>query len=177
MIRRLGLLTVLLLTVGFCWSAWQNYGPRPEAPPLAGTVQHVDHILIEKAAKRLTVSREGVVVMQVPISLGFASTGDKQQEGDGKTPEGLFSIDRRNPHSSYYLSLGLDYPRPEDVARAKEAGIDPGGDIFIHGQPNSLGDLVTLPGDWTDGCIAVTNEQMARLWALAPIGTAVEIRP
>ena len=177
MIRRLSLLTGLILAIGFGWWAWQNYGPRPEAPPLADTVQHVDLILIEKSAKRLTASRDGIAVLQMQVSLGFAPLGDKQHEGDGKTPEGLFSINRRNPRSSFHLSLGLDYPRPEDITRAKTDGVDPGGDIFIHGQPNSLGDMVTLPGDWTDGCIAVSNEQMENLWALVPIGTTVEIRP
>lgn len=111
------------------------------------------------------------------VALGFAPEGDKAQEGDGKTPEGHFRIDRRNPRSAFHLSLGIDYPQAEDIARARATGVLPGGDIFIHGQPNNLGDLITLPGDWTEGCIAVNNEDMRRLWQLAGIGTVVEIHP
>lgn len=177
MLRRLGQLLALIAMISAGWLGWQYYGPKPAVPPLAASIEQIDHILIEKSANRLTASLNGQVVMQAQISLGFAPTGDKQQEGDGKTPEGLFKINRRNPRSSYYLSLGIDYPKPEDIAQAKAKGIDPGGDIFIHGQPNALGHLVTLNGDWTEGCIAISNEQMAQLWSLAPIGTPVEIRP
>jgi len=176
-LRRLGQLLALITLISVSWLAWQYYGPRPKGPPLAASIERIDHILIEKSANTLTASLDGEIVMQAQISLGFSPTGDKQQEGDGKTPEGLFSIDRRNPRSSFYLSLGIDYPQPEDIARAKAAGLDPGGDIFIHGQPNALDHLVTLNGDWTEGCIAISNEQMAQLWSLAPIGTLVEIRP
>ena len=114
--------------------------------------------------------------MQVDIALGFAPEGDKQVEGDGKTPVGVFKVDRRNPQSAYHLSLGLDYPQPDDVTRAQQQGIDPGGDIFIHGQPNGVVGL-TLPGDWTAGCIAISNTEMAQLWRLTANGTTVEIRP
>ncbi len=88
----------------------------------------------------------------------------------------MFTINRRNPNSAFHLSLGLDYPLPHDIAHAKAAGIDPGGDIFIHGQPNGVVGL-TLPGDWTAGCIAISNQEMKTLWQITPIGTAVEILP
>jgi murein L,D-transpeptidase YafK len=140
-------------------------------------VDRIDHILIEKSHRRLTASLQGQQVLQFEIALGFAPIGDKTQEGDGKTPEGLFKIDRRNPNSSYHLSLGIDYPQPDDRARAAAQGLDPGGDIFIHGQPNALSNLITLPGDWTAGCIAVSNTEMEELWRLAALGTVVEIRP
>ncbi len=115
--------------------------------------------------------------MQYDVALGFAPIGDKSHEGDGKTPEGLFKVDRRNPNSSFHLSLGIDYPRPEDIARAEALGLNPGGDIFIHGQPNRLGNHLMLPGDWTAGCIAISNSEMVALWRLADLGTVVEIRP
>lgn len=172
------LLGALILGAG--WFGWHRFGPgigqTPPPPPVAQGVR-ADHILIEKSARKLTVSRAGKVLMTTEISLGFAPTGDKSQEGDGKTPEGLFVIDRKNPQSAYHLSLGINYPRPSDIARAKAAGVDPGGDIFIHGQPNSVGNLVTLPGDWTAGCIAVTNAEIETLWAMIDHGTPVEIRP
>lgn len=174
--RLLRLFAVLaLLVIG--WGLWNSYGPRPTPPDLSRDIDRIDHILIEKSARRLTASRNGETVLEYDIALGFTPEGDKQQEGDGKTPEGIFRIDRRNGQSAYHLSLGLDYPQAEDIARAKAAGISPGGDIFIHGQPNSVGDMITLPGDWTAGCIAVSNAEMRRLWRLASIGTRVEIRP
>lgn len=174
--RLLRLLALVLLT-GVAWMAWQAFAPRPAPPPQSAAVDRIDRILIEKSARRLTASRDGETVLEFPIALGFAPAGDKEQEGDGKTPEGIFRIDRRNPNSAYHLSLGINYPQPDDRARAQAAGVSPGGDIFIHGQPNAVGNLVTLPGDWTAGCIAVSNEQMETLWRLAEIGTEVEIRP
>ncbi|MCB4457530.1 L,D-transpeptidase family protein [Leisingera sp. McT4-56] len=174
--RLLRLLALVVLT-GAAWLAWQAFAPRPAPPPQSAAVDRIDRILIEKSARRLTASRDGETVLEFPIALGFAPAGDKQQEGDGKTPEGVFLIDRRNPNSAYHLSLGINYPQPEDRARAQAAGVSPGGDIFIHGQPNAVGNLVTLPGDWTAGCIAVSNQQMETLWRLAEIGTEVEIRP
>ena len=159
------------------WLGWQQFGPRPDPPIIPEAGAQADHILIEKSARRLTASRAGKPLLRTSIALGFAPMGDKSHEGDGKTPEGLFVINRKNPNSSYHLSLGINYPRPSDIARGKAAGVNPGGDIFIHGQPNSVGSLITLPGDWTAGCIAVTNAEMETLWAMVAQGTVVEIRP
>lgn len=143
---------------------------------MAPDATRIDHILIEKSARQLTATLNGAVVMRAEIALGFAPEGDKHQQGDGKTPEGLFTVNRRNPQSAYRLSLGIDYPQAEDVARARIAGIDPGDDIFIHGQPNGVTGI-TLPGDWTAGCIALSNPEIERLWSLTANGTSVEIRP
>ncbi|WP_417713629.1 L,D-transpeptidase family protein [Pseudophaeobacter arcticus] len=173
--KRTAILLIAVLVLG--WGLWQLYRPSPASPDLATLVDRVDHILIEKSARRLTASRAGQKVLQYDIALGFDPIGDKSREGDGKTPEGLFTIDRRNPNSSYHLSLGITYPQPKDIRRAAAAGIDPGGDIFIHGQPNALGNLATLPGDWTAGCIAISNTEMEQLWRLVDLGTSVEIRP
>ncbi|MBT3140176.1 hypothetical protein DS909_21635 [Phaeobacter gallaeciensis] len=176
MLRLFFLGVALILGIGATFALWDRFGPRP-APPLPVDVsQQIDHILIEKSARRLTASRKGKPVMSLQIALGFAPKGDKSQEGDGKTPEGMFTINRRNPNSAFHLSLGLDYPLPHDIAHAKAAGIDPGGDIFIHGQPNGVVGL-TLPGDWTAGCIAISNQKMRTLWQITPIGTAVDILP
>lgn len=174
----------VLIAVAICggaalgWGLWHSYGPGSTAPPdLAAEVDRVDHILIEKTSRRLTASRRGETVLSFNVALGFAPIGDNQQEGDGKTPEGLFKVNRRNQNSSYHLSLGLDYPQAEDLAHAKDLGIDPGGDIFIHGQPNTLGGVLILPGDWTAGCIAISDAEMEALWQLVELGTVVEIRP
>ncbi|SIT03800.1 L,D-transpeptidase family protein [Paracoccus saliphilus] len=137
----------------------------------------VDRILIEKSARKMTAFRDGAALKTYRIALGFAPEGDKSQQGDGKTPEGIFRIDRRNDASAYHLSLGIDYPQAEDRARAAAEDIDPGGDIFIHGQPNQLPRGILLPGDWTAGCIAISNAEIGELFAATAIGTEVEIRP
>lgn len=160
------LFIVALAIQGLIW-------PRP-LPPLT---EPIDHIVILKSERTLTLFRDGRPVRRYPVGLGFAPEGDKERQGDGRTPEGMFTVDRRNPHSRFHLSLGIDYPRPEDVVRARAGGYSPGGDIFIHGQPRGIAGLQRLAGDWTDGCIAVSNANMDQIWAVTPIGTTVEIRP
>lgn len=178
MLRKLKRVTgVLIVAFALGWALWETYAPRPSPVNLADQVDRIDYILIEKSKRRLIAHRKGQQVLQYSIALGFAPIGDKSREGDGKTPEGLFKINRRNSNSSFHLSLGIDYPRPEDIARAEALGLNPGGDIFIHGQPNRLGNHLMLPGDWTAGCIAISNSEMVALWRLADLGTVVEIRP
>ncbi|HRO14432.1 MAG TPA: L,D-transpeptidase family protein [Paracoccus sp. (in: a-proteobacteria)] len=163
--------------------------PRVPLPPLPGLpdiriprpapaiTSPVGRILIEKQARRMTVWQERGNPRVYAVALGFAPEGDKARQGDGKTPEGVFRIDRRNDRSRFHLSLGLDYPRPQDRARARADGVDPGGDIMIHGQPNAAADGFRVKGDWTEGCIALTNAEMRELFAHTAIGTEVEIRP
>jgi murein L,D-transpeptidase YafK len=148
--------------------------PAPPPPPLTG---EIDRIVIEKGARRMQLMQDGKAVRTYRIALGFTPEGDKERQGDGRTPEGEFTIDRRNDQSAFHLSLGLDYPQASHRKRAAEAGVDPGGDIFIHGQPNALPEGFKLKGDWTAGCIALTNAEMREVWAVTPIGTKVEIRP
>lgn len=137
----------------------------------------IERIVIEKSARRMTVYQGGEAVKRYAIALGFAPEGTKTREGDGRTPEGLYQINRRNAGSAYHLSLGLDYPRPRDRAAAQAVGVSPGGDIFIHGQPNQLPAGAVVPGDWTAGCVAVTDPEIEELFAATPVGTEVEIRP
>jgi murein L,D-transpeptidase YafK len=146
----------------------------PPPPPLTG---EIDRIVIDKSDRRMQLIQDGRVVRSYRIALGFTPEGDKRRQGDGKTPEGEFVIDRRNDQSAFHLSLGLDYPQEDDLKRAAAGGYSAGGDIFIHGQPNSIGDGFRLRGDWTNGCIAVTNREMREIWKVTPIGTPVEIRP
>ncbi len=177
MSRFLRLLVYLFLLVGFGLVAASLYSPPvpvPPAPPLTGAV---DRIVIEKGARRMQLFQEGQVVRTYRIALGFTPAGDKVRQGDGKTPEGEFMVDRRNDESAFHLSVGLDYPQPDDRDRAAAGGYSPGGDIFIHGQPNAVPDAFRLRGDWTAGCIALTNAEMREVWAVTPIGTKVEIRP
>jgi len=114
-----------------------------------------------------------VILRQYRIALGRDPIGHKQCEGDGRTPEGRYTIDRRNPKSKYHLSLHISYPNADDVARAQAAAVEPGGDIMIHG----LKDGELRDGDWTQGCIAVTNEEMEEIWGLVPDGTVIVIEP
>jgi murein L,D-transpeptidase YafK len=148
--------------------------PVPVLPPLVGAVER---IVVQKAARRMMLFQGGAVVRSYRIALGFAPLGTKERQGDGRTPEGRFEIDRRNAGSAYHLSLGINYPRPEDRKRAAAGGYSPGGDIFFHGQPNALPDGAVVPGDWTAGCLALTDAEMREIWDAVPIGTEVEILP
>jgi len=171
----LPLLPVLAVMV-MMWAPWRGEGPAL-LPPDA----RADFVLIEKAARRLTLLREDKPLKSYDIALGGAPLGPKQQEGDSKTPEGRYVLDWRNPNSKFHLSLHISYPTADQHAAAKAQGRSAGGDIMIHGQPNSTklaaGLLEKLPGDWTDGCIAVSNAEMEEIWRTVPNGTPIEIRP
>ena len=150
-------------------------GAAAPAPPLS--FPEVDHIVVEKAARMMTLFGVDGSVNVIPgIQLGDAPAGPKQFEGDEKTPEGHFTIDYGNPKSSYHRSLHIDYPHAEQRAFAQSQGRSAGGLIMIHGQPNSL-PAGRIPGDWTDGCIALSNEEMDALWEAVADGTPIEIRP
>jgi lipoprotein-anchoring transpeptidase ErfK/SrfK len=99
--------------------------------------------------------------------------GHKRMRGDGRTPEGRYIVDRRNPKSQFHLSVGISYPDAEDIARARARGVDPGGDIFIHGAPN--GQRRPPRGDWTAGCIAVKNREIEEIYSMVATGTVVDI--
>jgi murein L,D-transpeptidase YafK len=163
-VRVIALAALLLLT-----------GAATPAPPLS--FPEVDHILVEKSARTITLyAVDGSVHTIRGIQLGDAPVGAKQFEGDEKTPEGHFTIDYGNPKSSYRLSLHIDYPQRQHVEFARRHGRSAGGLIFIHGQPNDWpGGRV--PGDWTDGCIALADEEIEALWEAVPDGTPIEIRP
>lgn len=168
---------VLLCLIAAAALIWVRPTLPPDRPPETALSGPIDLILIEKAARRMTLLQNGKTLRTYRIALGFSPDGDKVREGDGRTPEGRFTIDRRNDQSSYHLSLGLDYPQPDDITRAAAEGYSPGGDIMIHGQPNKLPETLIVKGDWTAGCIALTNAEMREIWDHTPIGTVVEIRP
>lgn len=138
-----------------------------------------DKVLIEKKARRLALLSKGEVIKTYRIALGGNPVGPKERQGDNKTPEGTYIIDSRNKDSRYHLSLHISYPNEKDKMRAKELGVSPGGDIMIHGIKNGLswvGDC-HAEVDWTQGCIAVKDEEMEEIYKLVPNGTIVEIRP
>ena len=134
-------------------------------------VLRIDRVVIRKARREMLLLSGEAVVRQYRVALGRNPVGPKQQEGDGKTPEGHYFIDRRNPKSRYHLSLRISYPNAADRERAQAAGLNPGGDIMIHG----LKDGELREADWTQGCVAVTNEEMDEIWKLVADGTPVTI--
>ncbi len=138
---------------------------------------HVDYLLVDKS-ERLMIGYAGGQPVRVWRGLQFGDqpVGHKQFEGDERTPEGRYVIEGRNPGSAYHLSLKISYPAPADRAFAEAYGRSPGGDIFLHGQPNAL-PFGRIPGDWTDGCIALSNAEIEELWRIVPDGTVIEIRP
>lgn len=131
----------------------------------------VTRIQVFKESRQMQLLHHTSLLKAYSFDLGFAPVGHKTQEGDGRTPEGGYYIDRRNPNSRFHLSLGISYPNAHDIAYAEANGIDPGGDIFIHGTPTRW---VGTP-DWTWGCIAVQNEEMDEIYAMVNNGTLITI--
>lgn len=127
----------------------------------------------------MTLYRGEVQLHRYRVALGGEPKGAKTRQGDHRTPEGEYVIDSRNEHSHYYKALHVSYPNETDRQRARMLGVSPGGDIMIHGLPNGEGFIgkAHLLHDWTDGCIAVTNEEMDEIWKLVSIHTVVQIRP
>ena len=135
--------------------------------------RRVTMIEIDKSRRKMHLYKGQRHLKSYRIALGREPRGHKRQEGDGRTPNGTYVIDRRNPDSLFFLSLGISYPNRADRARAARAGVSPGGDIFIHGQPN---DRRRVSGDWTEGCIAVSNRDMREIYRWVGIGTRIRIR-
>ena len=139
-----------------------------------------DKILVLKSARKLELLKDGVVVRTYPIALGANPIGPKHIAGDGKTPEGVYTIDARQPHSRFHLGLHISYPNEADRAQAAAAARDPGGDIEIHGLPEWYeGQLnpVHFDKDWTHGCISVGDRAIEEIYTAVEIGTPIEIRP
>jgi len=139
----------------------------------------IDRIIIEKKARTMELVRAGQVLKTYKIALGGEPVGAKTMQGDHRTPEGDYVINSRNAHSQFHRSLHISYPDAADRERARKLGVAPGGDIYIHGLPNGYGFIGAAhrARDWTDGCIAVTNQEIEEIWKLVENGTAVEIRP
>lgn len=148
-----------------------------DSSPLTNVV--ADRILISKKARKLTLFRNGKPLKTYLVALGRQPAGAKTMEGDGKTPEGSYIIDRRNPHSQFHRALHISYPDTADRRRAAARGVSPGGDIMIHGLPNGMGKIGAMHRayDWTEGCIALTDEEIDEVWRVAPNGTRVDIVP
>ena len=160
--RRLFFLGLAAAALSACSSKFRSYsGPE------------VTRIVVFKEDRKMYLMHDESVLRSYDFEHGFAPVGHKVVEGDGKTPEGAYRIDRKNPNSSFHLSIGISYPNAADVAAAKALGQSPGGDIFIHGTPNAF----RRQDDWTWGCIAVTNREMEEIYAMVNVGTSIWIYP
>lgn len=138
-----------------------------------------DLVMVEKSARRLYLIHKGFIFRSYRIALGYRPNQTKMREGDGRTPEGVYLIDAHNPNSNFHLSLHISYPNSRDMAQAAALGTSPGGMIMIHGLPNgaSAAQVQHPSRDWTNGCIAVTNEEIEEIWRFVDDGTPIIIRP
>jgi murein L,D-transpeptidase YafK len=145
----------------------------------ARSLLRADLVLVKKADRRLYLIRHGEPFRVYPISLGFEPVGHKVRAGDGRTPEGRYVIDWRNPESRFHKSLHINYPNAADLQLARALGVDPGGMIMIHGESEIpvLRKVNAGRDDWTEGCIAVSNEAIEEIWYSVPDGTPIEIHP
>jgi murein L,D-transpeptidase YafK len=141
--------------------------------------QRADAVLVVKSEKRLYLMREGEPFASFRVSFGSNPRGHKQEQGDGRTPEGRYILDYKNPGSAYYKSIHISYPNAKDRKEARKRGVDPGGDIMIHGQKNGYGWLSFLVQrfNWTNGCIALSDRDMDIVWNAVKPGTPIEIKP
>jgi murein L,D-transpeptidase YafK len=145
----------------------------------AGEFPVADLVVIEKDARQLHLLQGGEIFRTFRIALGIRPIGDKRREGDFKTPEGRYILDRRNPDSEFFLSIHISYPNAADRREAAALGVDPGGAIMIHGQPNvpTRSETYYRTQDWTNGCVAVSNSDMIDIWLMTGENTPIEIRP
>jgi murein L,D-transpeptidase YafK len=141
--------------------------------------ERADSLLIVKSERKLYLLKQGEVLRDFDIALGLMPEGPKHREGDFRTPEGRYFLEAKNPNSDYFLSVKISYPNPQDLERAHAEGVDPGGQIMIHGQPNEpkYSETRYQGLDWTDGCVAVSNSDMVDIWLMTQAGTPIEIRP
>jgi murein L,D-transpeptidase YafK len=138
-----------------------------------------DRIIVHKKERTMELLHAGQAIKSYKIALGGEPVGAKTRQGDHRTPEGVYVIDNRNAQSKFHRSLHISYPNAADRERARKLGVSPGGDVFIHGLPNGYGFVGAAhrARDWTDGCIAVTDQEIEEIWKLVNNGTSVEIRP
>ncbi|OUY08746.1 L,D-transpeptidase family protein [Acinetobacter populi] len=187
--KKLIILLVLLIVAVLLVLRFNQFMPSPTTEKTA--IQPVDwqHVVVDKvevykSRRELKLLQQGQVIKTYKMRLGFEPVGHKTTEGDGKTPEGLYRLDWRNPNSQFYKSLHISYPNAQDQAQAKARGVSAGGDVMIHGSMKALGGAKGQPlyhylpaKDWTWGCIAVSNEDMDELWNQIKNNTPIEIFP
>lgn len=170
--RRTAIIIALLAATGVIVWAQSSDSPLPQGA-------RADRVIVSKSARTLALYRGGELLRSYRVSLGKDPIGPKQREGDGRTPEGKFTLDYRKEDSSFHRALHISYPTREYAAEAQARAINPGGLIMVHGLKNGLGFLGRLHTlfDWTDGCVAVTNRGIEEIWRVVPDGTPIMIQP
>jgi murein L,D-transpeptidase YafK len=145
----------------------------------AAPAVHADRVLVLKEKRTLQLLSGGRVIKSYKVALGGEPVGPKTRQGDHRTPEGVYVLDFRNSHSQFYKAIHISYPSERDRALARKKGVSPGGDVFLHGLPNGYGAVGAAHRlkDWTDGCVAVTDEEIDEIWRAVADGTPIEIRP
>ena len=168
---RLLIAAAVAILGGAAWAHW------PRQPLPAGA--RADRVVVRKSSRTLELYRGTELLRTYSIALGRNPQGHKQQEGDGRTPEGHYTLDYRNPGSAFHRSLHVSYPSPADSAAARARGVSPGGMIMVHGIKNGMGFVGRLHRlfDWTDGCIAVSDREIDEIWGAVADGTAILIEP
>jgi len=168
---------IIRLTISLIFLGLSVYYFYPEDKLPADT--RIDKIVVYKSKRQLLAYSYGQLVKTYKISLGRQPIGDKEFDGDKKTPEGLYFINEKNPNSDYHKNLGISYPDKDDKENAKRFGRLTGGDVKIHGLLNIIGFISKFHRwfDWTAGCIAVTNEEIDELYNAVKIGAEIEIKP
>ncbi|WP_455365646.1 L,D-transpeptidase family protein [Kaarinaea lacus] len=148
-------------------------------PVSAFAIGKADLVIVEKSKTRLYLMKDNKVLKSFRIALGAKPKGHKQQEGDERTPEGRYLLDYKKEDSGFYKAIHISYPNEDDILRARERGVDPGGQIMIHGQKNTVSKVAFTrqSRNWTDGCIAVTNSAMDIIWQAVDPGTPIIIKP
>ena len=174
-------IAVLLSFVAGSASADALFAGRSSEPSFSATtpLPLADRVVVYKAERKLELHRKGEVLRSMDIALGLVPEGHKEQEGDFRTPEGEYLLDEKNPDSDFFLSIHVSYPNQRDERRAASRGVDPGGQIMIHGLPNELTKPLRYYSgrDWTDGCIAVSNADMVDIWLMTAENTPIQILP
>jgi murein L,D-transpeptidase YafK len=174
MAMRVKRIAACLLVVTFLlFVVWRATGATPES------AKQADRIVIEKSKRTMTLMSGGTVLKTYKVALGDQPVGAKQRIGDHKTPEGLYVVDQKKVASQFHRALHISYPNARDKEYARKLGVSPGGDVEIHGLGAKYGwvGAAHRQMDWTDGCIAVTNEEIDEIWPLVAVGTPVEIKP
>ncbi len=170
MLRRLTVTVIALIALILIWANVAEGGLPSGAK--------VDRVVVEKSKRMLFLYQGGQLLKSYSISLGRNPVGHKSQEGDRRTPEGVYLIDRHKEGSAFHRALHVSYPSSHDREVAVARNVSPGGDIMIHGMHNGLGWIGKLHRvvNWTAGCIAVTNSEIEEIWSAVPDGTPIEIR-
>jgi murein L,D-transpeptidase YafK len=172
----LGKIAKLAVLVPFTLAVSSLQALSANDPPLPPSAM-ANKVVVLKSYRKLLLMKGDEVLKTYIVSLGGNPVGAKIRQGDNKTPEGTYILDRHNANSQYHRSIHISYPNSDDLARARKLGVSPGGELFIHGLPNDFhGDSEAL-GDWTEGCIAVTNAEIDEIWRAVPDGTPIEIKP